>query len=255
MSVINDFKALPTSVKVAYYLVTLSLILNVVTLSLGGGNGGGSVGKWIENNPQAVLDSVNNYVRKMQEGQQQQQQGAAKENIAKYRSDLENDKRQAVINPKGKKVIVEFFDYDCPYCRMAAKTTKELLAKRKDIKLILKPLVIHDSAQKATELGIAISLKYPEKFEAYYEAIMVDGQGQSTALIRDAIKKAGLKYEEIEKLAESRTNDINEIIGEARDIAGKMGVNGTPGFIILNSEGELIPGAVDGAQLEQIIDR
>ncbi|GMO56379.1 MAG: hypothetical protein Ta2D_01200 [Rickettsiales bacterium] len=253
MSIINDFKALPTSVKVAYYLVTLSLILNVVTLSLGGS--GGSIGKWVENNPQAVLDSVNNYVRKMQEGQQAQQQGQSKENIARYRSELENEKRQAVLNPKGKKVVVEFFDYDCPYCRMAAKTTKELLAKRKDVKLILKPLVIHDSAQKATELGIAISLKYPEKFEAYYEAIMVDGQGQSTALLRDAVKKAGLKYEEVEKLAESRTSEINEIISEARDIAGKMGVNGTPGFIVLNSEGELIPGAIDGAQLEQIIDK
>ncbi|MDR3289695.1 MAG: DsbA family protein [Rickettsiales bacterium] len=250
-----------TALQIAYALLVVSIVLNVVILvtnciSKSSNRGGqGDLASWVNDNPQVILDSVNNYVRKMQDDQQGQQISAAKENIKKYKDELLKSKGQGVINAKGKKVIVEFFDYDCPYCRMAAKNTKELLAKRKDIKLILKPLVIHDSARKATEIGLAISKNYPAKFEAYYEGIMVDQQGQSSALIKSAVEKAGLNYADVEKLLEKDKSAINELISEARDNASKVNVNGTPSFIVFNSEGELIPGAVDANTLEQTIDR
>lgn len=254
--VADGYKGMPTSLKVAYYLIVLSLALNIysVVRFCGAKKTGGKSSEfrvWVDENPEAILESVNKYAMKRQEEAQAQQTANAGENIKKYASEIESTKNQGVLNAKGNKIIVEFFDYDCPYCRMAAKNTRELVGKRKDIKVILRPLVIHDSAQKATEFGVAVALLSPEKFVDYYEYLMVDSQGQSGANVEATVKKTGISYSKVEKYVRDNRDKISEIIAESRDLAGKLGINGTPGFV---AGGTLIPGAVDTATLERTVD-
>ncbi|MDR2527283.1 MAG: DsbA family protein [Rickettsiales bacterium] len=258
LSIVEEVKNSPITIKISHVLVVVSLILSSVALcySIGASKNGvnnDGISRWIAENPEAILDSVNNYARKMQEEQQAQQQVNAVENIKNMKKELENTKNQGVIG-KGKKVIVEFFDYDCPYCRMAAKNTKELVKNRKDVKVILKPLVIHDSAQLATEIGIAIAITAPEKFEAYYDAIMIDGQGQSGGLVKDAVSKAGLKYERIEEALNKKRSEVNAVISEIREQASVLGVNGTPAFVFTENS-QIIPGAVDANTLSITLDK
>jgi protein-disulfide isomerase len=249
------------NLKLIYVLLVISLIINIYVLcnKTSSFKGGVSVSDadielWINNNPEIILESVNKYATKMQADQQQQQSANAVENIKKYKSDLGKTKNEGYLNKKGKKTIVEFFDYDCPYCRMAAKNTRDLLGKRKDVKVILRPLVIHPSAQRATEIGYAIALTSPDKFAIYYESIMADGEGQSSALIADAVKKAGLNLDDIEKTLNSKRTEIQNLINESESLARNLGINGTPGFIFLDNQ-QLIPGAIDTNSMIEVLDK
>ena len=91
------------------------------------------IATWVDNNAEVILNSVNKYVVKQQEEMQKKQQEQATENIKKFEKELVNTKYAGVLNPQGQKVIVEFFDYNCGYCKVAAKNVKTLLEKRKDI--------------------------------------------------------------------------------------------------------------------------
>jgi protein-disulfide isomerase len=248
---------MPKSLQLAYYLIAISLALNIITFcgvfgTKGSANQTSQIAKWIYSNPEAILESVNKYAMAEQEKSQKDQQANVAANIKVYQKELEATKNHGVINPDGEKVIVEFFDYDCPYCRIAAKSTRELIEKRKDVKVITRPLVIHDSAQYATEVGIVVSILAPEKYVNYYEAIMIDAQGQSRSAVKGAVEKTGLQWSKVESELNKRKSEISAIIADSRDLAGKLGINGTPGFVL---NGQLIPGAVDADTLSSVLDQ
>jgi thiol-disulfide isomerase/thioredoxin len=67
--------------------------------------------------------------------------------MTKYRQALERDPRDFVANPNGSITVVEFFDYRCGYCKLAAPQIVELIQKNPDVRFVFKDFVIfgHDS--------------------------------------------------------------------------------------------------------------
>lgn len=247
------FKEMPCTLKLCYILIALLLVLNIMNCvkirkltsekSLNP-----KFSAYINDNPEVILESVNKYVMKQQEDMQQQQQAKAGENIAKYEAELKDTKYAGVINPKGTVDIVEFYDYNCSYCKLSARNIEELLKTRKDVRVILRAIpILSEASRYATEVGMAILIDNPSKYPSYHKAIM-EGSARSKEDVAKAVDSIGLSMSKIEKIMTKNKSEIDQAIESNMSLARKIGINGTPAFII---NGELIPGAIDVEALNQ----
>jgi len=261
MCVIKGFREASCGLKFAYLLIAILAVFCAICYVKccanhghgisSGGSGGVSdseIAEWVSNNPEAILDSVNKYVMRQQEEMQKQQQEKAGENIVKYRKELKDTKYSGVLNPSGTIEMVEFFDYNCHYCKLAKKNTDELLSKRKDVKIILRAIpILGDASKYATDVGVAILISDPSKYIKYYNMIM-DGSARSQDDVHKVLADLGITKEAITNLLAKHKSKIDEIVSKNMKLAGDLGVNGTPAFIIKD---ELIPGAHDTETLNQ----
>jgi protein-disulfide isomerase len=242
----QSIKGLSTEIKVAYGAILVLFAWNIANIFCTK-----DVGKWVAKNPEAILTSVNTYVTSQQEQNQRDQQSQAGENIGKYKDELFDEKHAGIINPKGSKVIVEFFDYNCGYCKMVSKNVAELLKNRSDVRIVLKAIpILGDASRYASEVGVAITILDAKKYVAYYEELMTGSAGSQEG-VRKAVEKAGLKFSAVEKAMSNNKSEIDKILSDNLSLAGRVGVNGTPAFIVGET---LLPGAVDAGTLSSVVD-
>ena len=96
-------------------------------------------------------------------------------NIALYYKDLVKNDNLFLGNKNGKEIIIEFFDYNCGYCKRSFPEIMELVSENKDIKIILKELpVLGESSILASKASIA-SQKQDKYFEFHQELINFSG--------------------------------------------------------------------------------
>lgn len=150
-------------------------------------------------------------------------------------------------NPKGDVTIVEFFDYNCGYCRTVAPAIQALLADDKNLRLVLKEWPIRGAESLAvTQVSLAAS-KQP-KFLAFHFALLAEeGQVDETAALAVA-RKVGLDMDRLQK--DMKSMNALEIIQRTDALAGKIGIDGTPGFVIGTT---LVPGAVSADRLKALV--
>ena len=253
----KSFKEMPDSMKLLYALIAVLFLLNVFALTkvekkTVASSPSKEIERWIKANPKVILDSVNKYAIEQQEEVRRQQQQQATENIKKYESELKDTKYAGVINPKGTIDIVEFYDYNCGYCKIASKNIDELLKDRKDVRVILRAIpILGDASRYATEVGTAILISSPAKYNDYYKAIM-KGSARSKEEVNKIVESIGLKMSKINTVLTRNKGEIDAAIEATLELAGKIGINGTPAFIV---NGELIPGAVDARTLNDKLNK
>lgn len=250
------FKEAPCAVKTSYALIAILFVMNIATYIMGCNSEeklNAKFAKYLDENPEAILQSVNNYIVKQQQEIQQQQQAAqSPENIEKYQNELNDTKFAGVMNPKGKRTIVIFYDYNCGYCKVASKNIDELLKNRKDVKVILRSIpILSEASRYASEVGMAILIDNPSKYPDYHRALM-NSSARTKQDVAKAVDSIGLSMNKIEKTLNSKKSEIDLAIESNLNLARQIGINGTPAFII---NGELIPGAVDTATLDQKVGK
>jgi protein-disulfide isomerase len=154
--------------------------------------------------------------------------------------------------PQSKIVLVEFSDFQCPYCAEAHKTLKQLLAKHpNDITLIYKhlPLIaIHDQALPAAKAAWAANQQ--GKFWQYNDALFANQKQLGEALYLDTAKSLHLDLEKFKSDAFSANNLAEQAIGKDILLAEKLGIDGTP-FFVMNSEN--FSGVVQLSNIEKIL--
>lgn len=144
-----------------------------------------------------------------------------------------------------RKVMVEFFDYQCPHCKLAAKPAKEL-AKKHQAVLYYKmlPLEHHPAAKEAALVALAAHRQ--GRFEALHELFFENADKLEPKLIRELAKKAGVDLKELDQaLAADGDGSVRTML--ARDLAEseKAQVGGTPTFFVDGIEVEF--DRLDGA--------
>lgn len=242
--------------KVAYILIIL-LIITFTTYcfkkcSKKTENKDTEIKAWIQNNPEAILESVNNYVKKEQEEAQRKQREASTENLKKYNDRIKDTKNTGVINAKGSKIIVEFFDYNCGYCKMAAKSINDVTKKDKDVKVIFRELPIFGGmSEVAAQYAVAVSIATPNKYFDFHENLFEIGARTKDNII-EALKKSKIDVNLIERTLKNKKSDIEARIQENKEIASLLGLQGTPAFVIGD---EFIPGYVDEATILNILSK
>ena len=205
------------------------------------------IAKWVENNPQAILESVQNMYKKAQEEQQKN----AQKNIGAKKDELFNSKVAGEHAPAGYDVsIVEFYDYNCGYCKKAQSSLEDLIKSDSKLRVIYRefPILGQESLEMA-KVSTAVNMVNPKAFKAFHDELMkTKEKGKSAAL--KAAKSAGVNVVELEKTLSNKKDEIEKIINGSVELGSSIGISGTPGFVIGE---ELIPGAVDKASLQEKI--
>lgn len=140
-------------------------------------------------------------------------------------------------DPKtAKKVIVEFFDYQCPHCKLAAKPAKEL-AEKSGAVLYYKmlPLEIHPHAREAALIALAAHRQ--GKFMALHELLFEHQESLTPELMRELATKAGLDPKKLAADLEDPT--LVKLLERDMDEATRAEVQGTPTFYVDGYEVEM----------------
>uniref|UniRef100_UPI003260D57C DsbA family protein n=1 Tax=Planktomarina sp. TaxID=2024851 RepID=UPI003260D57C len=129
---------------------------------------------------------------------QQREKERAASGANTVRLELESDPNAPNLgNPEGDVTVVEFFDYNCPYCRSAGQTVQALLAADKNIRVIYRewPILGDDSVIAARA---ALAAREQGKYEAFHWALM-NGEGRVTeALILKVARDLGMDVAQLE---------------------------------------------------------
>jgi len=206
------------------------------------------VKEYLLENPEIVRDAF----IALQEKEALKEQELYKESIVSAKDALENDPRDASIGPVDAKVtIVEFFDYNCGYCKRATPWIEEAVEKYgSDIRVIFKELPILDDRTKTSRLASRAALaadkqgKYAEMHFALMEKDRLSGD-----IIRSVAKEVGLDMRRYE--ADLADPTIDQHINDTLQLANRLpALTGTPFFIVGD---EYISGA-DTARLEQLVE-
>ncbi len=195
------------------------------------------IAKWVEQNPEAILQSVANMQRKMAE----EQNNNAKKSISSKLDEIYDDSAPA-YEPKNYDVtIVEFFDYNCGYCKRANESVESLLSQDKNVRVIYRDFpILGKSSEDLAKVSIAFDVVATEKFREFHNKLMESGASTTEEALQVA-SKVGVSPSKVKKILSSREDRIMEIINENRKLGSSIGIRGTPAFIFGE---ELIPGAI-----------
>lgn len=202
---------------------------------------------YIRNNPEVIVESVQNW----QEGAQNRQSESAKAEIVKSHKEIFEAKHDGYTGPADADVkVVEFFDYNCPACRMMFKGLDELAHKDKNVRIIFKELPIFgEQSNENSRVGIAVAALAPEKYLEFHEKMMqVEGRITPAQAIGFATS-LGIKEETLKD--EMQKTYVNEKLNDNHELAEKLGINGTPALIIGDT---IIPSAINYDALKKQVD-
>ena len=177
---------------------------------------------------------------------------AAREDAARQRAGIaqvRNDAGDPVLgNPDGAITVYEFSDYNCGYCKRMFAPVIALVANNSDVRMVIKEFpILSPSSLSAAKAGIAAQKQ--GKFEIFHKSLMTYRGQVTDDAITAAAKAADIDIDQMRGDMDSK--DTTAIIARTRAAAAALGINGTPGFVIGDT---IIPGAVDPAQLQAVID-
>ena len=188
-------------------------------------------------------------IQELQKRQQAAEATRQQEMIAEHSDDIFRKAEDPLAgNSLGDITLVEFFDYRCGYCRSMVSGLQQLIGSDQKLRFVFKELpVLGPDSVVAARAGLAAAKLDQAKYYDFHMALM-----QSKDLDRDTILAIAVKqgYDRDQIAAEMDQDWVKTRIAENQALAEKLGISGTPSFVIGKT---LIPGAVDLTKLAQII--
>lgn len=179
-------------------------------------------------------------------------QASGKETSADERRFFTEDAAAPMIKPPGYNVtIVEYMDYQCPYCRASHGPLKQLVANDKKIRVIFRDWPIFGPASQSAAMA-AIASKYQGKYVAMHDALMEMPLPLNDDKIKAAAKKAGVDWARLQKDKVAHSEEIEDLFQRNDKQAQLLGLDGTPGFIIGNVQSF---GGMNLAQFKKAVAR
>jgi protein-disulfide isomerase len=132
-------------------------------------------------------------------------------------------------NPNGDVSVVEFFDYNCPYCRRSLPDVLKLISEDGKVRLVLKELpILSNDSVAATKLALAAN-KQGKYFEMHQKLFSEPGKADKDKALRIA-KELGLDIDQLQK--DTQDPGIKKALDQSEDLARKLDLKGTPLFLI-----------------------
>lgn len=214
----------------------------------------------IEKDPEQFIAVVNKAAQKAQQMNAEKSQGEEKaKRDAEFANPLkpEIDPTRAMMGPADAPItLVEYSDFQCPYCSRGYQTVKEVMKNYEGkVRLVFKhlPLDFHPEAMPAAKYFEAIARQSSEKAYKFHDLIFENQKdlgAKKEAFLKDLAKKVGA---DMGKLAKDLNDPkIMERITADMEEAKKFDISGTPGFII---NGISLRGAYPFPEFKEIIDR
>ncbi|AVA21175.1 MULTISPECIES: DsbA family protein [unclassified Rhizobium] len=202
--------------------------------------------EYLVEHPEVLLDAQAALEKKQDEARLAQSAQAVTQN----KDAIFNSKDDVTIgNPKGDVTVVEFFDYNCTYCRHALPDMDALLKQDPNVRFVLKefPILGPDSVA-AARVSDAFRKLAPEKYAEFHHALLgSDGRASEDSAIEAA---TSLGVTEAAIRAEMAKSPNSDSIKATYQLATDLNVTGTPAYVIGN---EAISGAIGLDAIQQKI--
>ena len=202
------------------------------------------VKEYLLEQPEVLQEAIEILNQRMAEKTAKQQKAAMAEHLAPLYKD-----KTPFSYGDGKVTVVEFFDYNCPYCGKAFDDLGQLAQEDKDIRLVFVEFpILSKESLIASQAAIAASKQ--NKYWEFHQALMKHRGRKTEEIIFATAKEVGLDIEKLK--ADMKAPEVEEIIKKNRALADAMGVEATP-YVFVGDE--VIPGAPEDfkAQLQAAI--
>jgi len=201
--------------------------------------------------PEVIMDAV----QELQKRDEANSMASNAKAIASSSKDLYDDPHTPVGgNPKGDVKVVEFFDYQCPYCKGVQPAIDKLLKDDHHVKFIYKEFpILGEISTEATKAALA-SVKQG-KYLKFHDALMKAPFSHNAnppadeKLLWKTAKDAGLNIDKLKK--DMKDPEIEKIVDGNLKLGATIGVRGTPMFVIND---KMYPGAMEYAQFKSAVD-
>ena len=197
-------------------------------------------------NPEILVDMTN----KMQADQAAQEDAARQAAVDKIGLKAFFDPKLAFVTgpANAKTTLVEFFDYNCPYCRASLPAVKKFYDKRKnDTRFAFIEFPIKGPNSIVAAHAAIAARSQPDKYLKFYFALMNEDELATPDLIFSVARKAGLDVDRLKK--DMMDKSVDASIKAAHDLAIAAKIDGTPAFIV---NGRMREGAINDTILTKL---
>ncbi|MFY9288260.1 MAG: DsbA family protein [Alphaproteobacteria bacterium] len=195
--------------------------------------------------PEVLMEAM----RELQKREQASAESKTKEAVNTSKDKIFNDPTSPVGgNPKGDVTVVEFFDYQCGYCKLSEEAIEKLIKEDKNVKVIYKEFPILGPMSVTISKAALASVKQG-KYQKFHDALMKKKDKLSEDGLYQVAKENGIDVEKLKK--DMGTDEMNALIASNIKLGSEVGVRGTPMFIINE---QVYPGALQYEQLKQAVD-
>jgi protein-disulfide isomerase len=178
-----------------------------------------------------VLEEAMNELSKRQAAAEAEKHQAS---IAQNADTIFNSPRGVTIgNKDGDVTFVEFFDYNCGYCKRAMADMLELMKADPKLKVVLKEFpVLSQGSVEAAQVAVAVRMQDPtgKKYLDFHQKLLGGRGAADKARALAAAKEAGLDMAKLEK--DLATTEVKATLEENLKLAESLGMNGTPSYVI-----------------------
>ena len=200
---------------------------------------------YVSDHPEVVEEGLKNLMQTRRAAEEER----LKLNIRALGKDLKEDPGSPVANPDGEVTVVEFFDYECPYCKGLAPKLHKLINEDKSVRFVFKEFPLLTKVSKFAARA-ALAARKQDKYLDFHFALMgVRGQ-MNERLVLAAASEAGIDIERLKN--DMNDPEIDQILARNSRLAQGLGIDGTPAFVIGDT---LIPGAADIPYLKSVIEK
>ena len=155
----------------------------------------------------------------------------------------------AAGNVEGDITIVEYFDYQCPYCRKIEPELRQVIQDDGKVRLVLKDWPILGPVS-VIAARMALASKFQNKYIQAHEALIGVNSKLTEPRIRELLAGAGIDVDRLDRDLVTNAKAIDAIIARNNDQATAFGFKGTPSFIVGKFR---VPGVLSMAQFDQVI--
>lgn len=191
--------------------------------------------EYLIKNPEVIKEALEELERR----QAAEAQNKTRQMIGEMAKEIYRAEEDLVLgNPAGEVTVVEFFDYNCSYCKRAIPEVAKLIESDKDVKVVIKEFPILGPGSIFAAKA-ALASRSQEKYVEFHHALTaIEGVKDETSVMQ-AAQAIGLNVEKLK--ADMETEAVSDVIRRNFRLAEALSINGTPSFIIGDS---LEPGYV-----------
>lgn len=152
-------------------------------------------------------------------------------------------------NPDGDISIVEYFDYQCPFCRKVAPDLMGVVREDGKVRFMLKDWPIFGGVS-IYAAKLVLAAKYQDKYEPAHSALMSSSVKLTEATVDELLQKAGVDLDRAKADMETNKASLDALLARNDGQARALGFRGTPGFIIGTFR---VPGILKASEFKQAI--
>ena len=205
------------------FILVLFLSFNVLSKNIDE-----KIKDFLLNNPEVILQSLENFEKKQIAKKKKLNNKIITENKKQLLSSVNG---MYSGNLKSENVIVEFFDYNCSYCKKAHQDILKIKQNKKNVKIIYKNFpILSENSKSLAEIALVIAKDNNKVFNKFHNLVMSKKGLVNKEYLKNVLNDLGYDHDKLKNRAKSEY--IQNQLSVDRELAEKLSLRGTPAFIV-----------------------